>query len=171
MAEFEVHLPGLVEKEGGWRLIDVEHDRGGRTYAGISERANPEWRGWKLIDNGAGETRLREAVRERYLVSYWTPIMGDRIESDAVAEIMLSCCVLSGPANAVRMAQRAAGVAADGIMGPDTLAAVNAMPAREFCAVYALQRIARFAGIVNRDHSQAKFLRGWINRVVSEVGL
>ena len=183
MADFDTHIDALVEKEGGWRLIDVPGDRGGRTYGGISQRANPDWSGWRLIDGGAPDREVRQAVRDRYLFNYWAPIMGQKIESAAVAEIMLSCAVLSGPRNAVVLAQTAAGTAIDGIMGPSTLEGINTTPEREFCAVFALARLFRFADIVNADRhrthdqqllaregkGQLKFLLGWINRVKGEL--
>ena len=69
MASF---LKGILKiaKEGGYKLINSSKkgDRGGRTYAGISERANPKWEGWKIIVNSPSINtfQLRDAVHACY---------------------------------------------------------------------------------------------------------
>ena len=65
------------------------------------------------------------------------------------------------------MLQRSAEVKDDGIIGPLTIQA-----ARYICLnVYAEQRINYYAGIVIKDPSQAKFLKGWLNRVNTIVAM
>ena len=105
MADFTKHIDPLVEKEGGYRLIHIPGDNGGRTYAGISERSNQDWEGWALLENGAPIEDMIEAVHSRYRERYWMPIMGDQLASDDVAEMLFSSAVLSGPRRAIRMAQ------------------------------------------------------------------
>jgi len=62
-----------------------------------------------------------------------------------------------------------AGVSADGVAGPVTARAINAMPAELFAVKYALAKVARYAAIVNNDRAQGKFLLGWINRTLQGV--
>jgi hypothetical protein len=54
-------------------------------------------------------------------------------------------------------------------MGPITVSAVNAQDEEMFMARYTIAKIARYAEIVNRDRSQAKFLLGWVNRTLREA--
>ena len=167
MANFEKHIDDLIRKEGGYKLINVKHDRGGMTYAGISRKNNPQWNGWGYIDDGieVGDT----AVQLFYKQKYWDKMFLDTCKSDAVASVLLSSCVLSGVRRASRMAQVAAGVKVDGYIGPKTLNAINTMEPRLFVALFALLRIDRFREIANRNKTQRKFLRGWINRVYEEM--
>ena len=79
------------------------------------------------------------------------------------------CSVLSGPRTAVKLAQMASESPVDGIMGPNTLKAINGMDEQLFEATYALLRINRYREICNRDRSQGKFLKGWLNRVFNEL--
>lgn len=167
MADFAEHIDALIEKEGGYKLVDHPADNGGRTYAGISENWNRGWPGWLDINRGQWPQACQ--VQSHYRVNYWQPIQGDKLESDLVAEAMLSCSVLSSPSNAVRLAQRVCNVTVDGIMGPKTLDAVNKTPAREFVMALALARIARFCEIVERDPSKMVFFRGWTMRVLREL--
>lgn len=61
------------------------------------------------------------------------------------------------------------GATPDGVLGPRTLAAVNATPAEMFKSRYALAKLARYRDIVTRDRTQLKFLLGWINRLLREA--
>ena len=169
MAKFENHIEPLIAKEGGYKLTDLKGDRGGRTYAGISERGNPAWPGWKILDEeGPKSPRLRAAVHARYRANYWNRIKGDEISSGLIAEALFSSAVLSGPKRAVRLAQKACGVAVDGVMGPMTMKAIGDCPVRGLLACFSLARIARFSTIAGKDKSQDKFFRGWVNRVLRE---
>ena len=170
MADFNQHIEPLITKEGGYKLTDSKGDRGGRTYAGISEKWNPRWKGWKIIaDQGLESPRLRAAVHASYRENYWTPIKGDEISSGAVADALFSAAVLSGPGTAVRLVQKACGADADGVMGPQTLRMLNNIAEREFMACFGLAQIARFSAIVQDDQSQSKWFRGWVNRVLEET--
>ena len=174
MANFRPALEAILAHEGGFQLTNTAHDKGGMTYAGISRRGNPHWAGWDLIDRGDTESDvLKLHVESRYRSNYWTPIEGDKLPSQEVALSMFSCAVLSGPSTSVRLAQMVCGVTADGIMGPVTLGRLehiqSGSPAEElFDARFALARIARYSEIVKRNPTQAKFLRGWINRALRD---
>ncbi len=168
MARFEKHIDALIRKEGGYKLVDVKHDRGGRTYAGISERSHPDWPGWAALDEGASPARMEGLVQAVYRDKYWNAIWGDDIDSDLVAEMMFSSAVLSGARRSVRMAQQCSGAESDGLMGPNTLKAINSMEPDLFEARFTLARIDRYRKICNRDRSQVKFLLGWLNRAMAE---
>ena len=94
MAQFEKHIEKLIVKEGGYKLINVKNDRGGQTYAGIARNFNPEWDGWDYVDSG--QPVPKSAVHAYYKRNYWDALKLDDVRSDATAEVMFSCCVLSG---------------------------------------------------------------------------
>ena len=167
MSDFAPVFAHILKVEGGMRLINVEGDRGGRTYAGISEGAHPDWPGWIAIE--AGRAPTQDEVREFYRERYWNRITGDDIESAEVAEVLMSSAVLSGVGRAVKMAQMVVDAAVDGSMGPKTMAAINATDPELFEARFALMRINRYRKIANADRSQRRFLRGWMNRVFEEL--
>ena len=187
MADFQKFIEPLIKKEGGYKLIEIPGDRGGRTYAGISERANPHWDGWELLEKGVSPAVVQAAVHSLYRHEYWDPIYADYIDSDKIVEAMLSCAVLSGPNVAIKLAQlclNSSGVAIDGIMGPVTANAINNHKQDTpqeivFILKYGMARIARFSDIIENDKetitmeipSQLKFFRGWVNRVLKELKL
>lgn len=167
MADFDQAFARTLENEGGYTLTNDPTDRGGQTYAGISRRANPAWRGWSFVD--AGSTPPAEYVQEFYRSNYWQPIGGDGINDQRVAENVYDFAVNAGVRTASKLAQIVCGAAPDGIVGPKTITALNAIEAGDFKAAYALAKLARYRDIVQRDRSQAKYLLGWINRILREA--
>ena len=47
MADFSKALKALMRAEGGYKLHKIRGDRGGLTYAGISQRSWKDWEGWE----------------------------------------------------------------------------------------------------------------------------
>lgn len=170
MASLEPILDVILSHEGGYRLTDHTNDRGGRTYAGISWRANKSWAGWDLIDNGEVDSEaLRGLVAQRYRERYWTPIRGDEIPSHELAMSLMSCAVLSGTHVAIKLCQMVLGLKADGVFGPRTMEAVvqiqpHTLEEALFDARFALARIARYSELVRRYPKQMAHFRGWVNR-------
>ena len=108
MANFLTSVEKLVEqREGGWRVINVTSDRGGQTYAGISRRANPSWKGWTLIDGGIDSQNesLKSLARDLYEEKYWNSIRGGEITNQGVADVLFSCGVLSGHKTMLKLVQ------------------------------------------------------------------
>lgn len=170
MADFKAAFEIMIHNEGGYRLHTVQGDRGGQTYAGIARKYHPYWPGWRIIDTtGTNNAELTKMVREFYKVNFWYRINGDLIESQAVASTIFDFAVNAGPQVAAKLAQIVVGATPDGAIGPKTLAELNKAPDGSFSARYALAKVARYAKIVNRDRSQAKFLLGWINRTLKAV--
>lgn len=168
MADFDKHIDDLIAKEGGWKLTDIKHDRGGQTYAGISRRANPKWAGWTKID--AGDLKSLEGLAKEYYFShYWTPLKLNAVEDEDVAAMIFGAGVHQGAGTAARLAQISSGASVDGAIGPNTLQAINGTDPAMFMARFALAAINRYREICNRDRSQNKFLLGWLNRVYGEL--
>ena len=159
-ADFDVAVRLLLEEEGG--LVDNPDDPGGLTKYGISQRTYPN------IDI---RNLTREAAIAIYKRDFW-----DSLRIEALPAILryayFDAAVNCGAATAALFLQRALGVRADGIIGPITRAALDAVvnspnPAaliellEEFCWCRA-QHHARIA--VRRVSSQ-QFLPGWILRL------
>jgi lysozyme family protein len=70
-----------------------------------------------------------------------------------------------GVGRAAKFLQTAAGVAADGDIGPGTMAAVNAANELALCNSVCDQREKFYRDIVAAKPVQAKYLNGWLRRV------
>ena len=168
MADFAKHIDALLAKEGGYVETNASNDKGGRTYAGVSYRSNPKWAGWALLDAGKIE-EAKIQVGFVYKDNYWNPLRLDDVTSNDVAEVLFSASVLSGPRTALRLAQRVVGVPADGLIGPQTLSALNAADPEKFVLKYGYVRITRFYEIGRKNPSQRKWFRGWVKRILNEL--
>lgn len=165
MADFDRAFAQAIEIEGGYTLTNHANDNGKMTYAGISRRAWPKWEGWALID--AGRPVPNALVRTFYLGNFWLRFRCDQINDQDVAE-----CVFLGAINAeasIRVLQIVVGVTPDGVVGPQTLAAVNAAEPDRLIDRLTLAKIARYIEITDRDAKQREWFRGWVKRAFKEA--
>ena len=166
MSNFEDAFQATMRREGGFVLHTVPGDRGGQTYAGIARNFHPDWHGWPFIDRK--EIPPTVVVREFYRREFWDRMRCDELPSKIAAHLF-DFGVNAGVRTAVRLAQIVAGATPDGVIGPRTVAALQAMSEAEFEMAYTIAKISRYAEIVNRDRSQSKFLLGWINRTLGAL--
>jgi lysozyme family protein len=149
----------IVAREGGY--VDHPADRGGPTNRGITLQTLAAWRGRAVTaaDVAAmGETEARDIYRRRYIEAPGF----HRIQDDALRSQVIDCAVLHGPHRAAKLLQAALGVAQDGIVGRQTLAALDHAP--DVATRLAAHRLRYIAEIVAGNPSQVAFLRGWVNR-------
>ena len=95
---------------------------------------------------------------------FWDRWRADDIVSPPVAHILVDWVWASG-AHGILIPQRLLGVKADGKVGPVTLAAVNAHDPRALFDRLRAEREAFIDRIVARRPANAKFKRGWLNRL------
>ena len=170
MANFDPAFDKMIRNEGGFKLTNIEGDRGGQTYAGIARNAHPNWVGWQFIDaNDLSNNKLTQSVYDFYRKEFWNRIAGDAITHQTIAETLFDFAVNAGSGTAAKLAQIVVGTVPDGAMSPKTLAALNGYDPELFKLKYALAKVSRYAEICNRDRSQSKFLLGWINRTLKEL--
>lgn len=144
------------------------NDRGGRTRFGIAEKWHPDLTKTGFYD--AMDTADALVIAENVLaLQYAFPLKLMAINSQTVATALLSMAVVEGTVNAVKVMQQAVRVFADGVMGPNTLAAINACA--NVMQPFAALEDVYFRGIVAKDPTQAKWIKGWLNRVTAVQAL
>lgn len=116
MANFDIFYKKLSAAEGGY--INDPDDNGGETFRGISRKANPNWVGWKTIDEIKKEypndyksrlnnnTTLAKFAKSFYKDAYWDIFDCDDYCSQRVAEQIVDTCVNCGQQAAIKIAQR-----------------------------------------------------------------
>lgn len=163
--------PYILPNEGGF--VNDGADRGGMTYAGIARNFNPAWEGWTFIDfklRTQGEIKRNAKFPEiQYMVDNfyldrWNKNGFPKIVSQHVANLLFDFHVHS-QSWAIKITQRILGIAQDGAMGPQTLAAINSVNANDLHERIKNARIEFLKGLVASDPTQGKFLDGWIARV------
>jgi lysozyme family protein len=144
-------------------------DRGGPTKYGITLatlKSIPKYT-HATADTVAGLT-LPEA-RNIYLTLYASPFTF--IEYPMIFNFLFNSAVQHGVKGATKMMQRALGIEDDGVIGPQTRAAVNnalQQPAAFFAKLIA-ERCEYYANILIKDHSQRVFAAGWLNRIAKDL--
>lgn len=158
-------IADTVNREGGY--VDNPDDRGGPTKYGITEKVAQE----NGYEGDMRELPLDFAVGV-YKKKYWDIIHLDEVINPNMQEFMFDACVNHGPEWAVRIAQRAYNalnkdtIVEDGMIGPQTLNAVNTEEHQQDLAFwYLIVRGTYFYDIAKSDSTQKTFIRGWGNRL------
>lgn len=164
MAKAELLKPFILKWEGGF--VDDPLDRGGATNKGITIGTFRNFYG-----KDATVEQLKHITDEQWLhifkSGYWDKWKADDIENQSIADIVVDWAWASGTVTSIKQVQKILGVAVDGIVGNDTLTAINIAGQRSLFAKIHSSRIEFVENIVKRDPSQARFLKGWKNRINS----
>ena len=172
---FQRSLQMALRHEGGF--VDHPADRGGPTNRGITLstlRAYLRTKTPAIPDAECTAASLREIsadqVAEIYYRGYWRPARCVDMPNEALAAISFDAAINHGPAQAIRLLQQGAGMAAfdcDGKWGPRTRARLKSAAADSVGLVdgMLLARERFYRQIVRDDPSQGVFLRGWMNRL------
>jgi lysozyme family protein len=162
MARFNDCLAFTLKEEGGYSNNPADH--GGATNYGVTQATYDNFRvGQGLPQQPVSMITLDETT-QIYYSGYWVPSKAGQLPQP-VDLCVFDTAVNSGASRAGMLLQAAVGVLQDGIVGRDTLTAVNAMPALAVATQFCDQREAFLRGIVSRDPTQARFLNGWVNRI------
>jgi lysozyme family protein len=166
MANVKKLLPYILSWEGGF--VNDPHDKGGATNKGVTiatwRKVGYDKDGDEDIDVDDLRLLTDNDVCRVLLDHYWNRWQADKIKSQSVAEILVDWVWGSGSCG-IKLPQELLGVTIDGIVGPKTLAAVNARDPSELFDAIKAEREAYLHRIVERDPTQEKYLRGWLNRL------
>lgn len=153
---FPACLDVTLVHEGGWS--DHPRDPGGATMKGVTLATFRQWRPEATKDDLRAISKAD--LRMIYHDGYWKPVAGDDLPF-GVDLVVFDFGVNSGPSRAARYLQRAVGVAQDGKVGPQTLAAVKDAAPLTLIKKYSAARLSFKQGLRTWD----VFGRGWARRV------
>jgi len=154
---FDKCLSITLRHEGGW--ADHPKDPGGATMKGVTIGTYAQFKGRKVTKDELRNISDAE-LRTIYRRNYWDKVRGDDLPAglDLVA---FDGAVNSGPARGARWLQQGVGVAADGKIGPATIAAAKAAPVSPAIAASCDARLE----FLHRLKTWPTFGRGWQSRV------
>lgn len=156
---FDEALAAVLVHEGGY--VDHPDDPGGATNKGITWRTYNAYR----RRNNRPERDVREItdaeVAAIYRQQYWNAIKGDSLPS-GLDYAVFDFAVNSGPSRAAKFLQRIVNVPADGIIGHQTLSAVDDMRSAKGLVGHLCDD--RLAWLKRLRHWPT-FGRGWSRRV------
>lgn len=155
--DFDQAFERLIAHEGGY--VNHPDDPGGETNWGITART-ARANGY----TGSMRELTRRQAREIYRVAYWGRARADDYDP-AIGFQLFDAAVNHGIGNAIRFLQRAVGVADDGIVGPQTVAAINSMETTDVLARFNAERLDFYT----RLSTWPSFGRGWARRVAENL--
>jgi len=166
--------------EEGDRFTDRPDDRGGPTKFGITLATLTRFYAPLEVTVETLKALNEGTARVIYTSEFFQEPGFAAITDEPLAALCIDSAVQHGVPEAVEMLQRAAGVAADGRLGPVSLAAINAADARALRALVCGARIRLYAGLIERDPAlalvrakgfalQADNALGWGNRIARFV--
>lgn len=165
MASFDKYAPKLKKWEGGFG--DNPADTGGATMCGVTLATFRQFYGQ---DKTVADLRAMTDVQWRKIMKggFWDKCWADQIRSQAVAEIIVDWCVNSG-LGMIKRVQAIVGTTQDGVMGPKTVAAINASRAQLLHFRIKAARASYYESIILGRPSNIVFYDGWMNRLASFI--
>ena len=95
---------------------------------------------------------------------FWDKWKADQINNESIALILVDWVWGSGKYG-ITIPQKTIGVTADGIVGPKTIAAVNAKDPKQLFDLIRKERLAYIERICKSRPTNLKYKRGWLNRL------
>jgi len=159
-------------------------DPGGHTVFGVARKFWPHWEGWKIVDainlkhrSKADRDRaleesipLKRMVRVFYYDNFWLANSCDKLPFQVA--LPLFDFALNSRAKVARQAfQRAVGADPDGVIGPATIRRLSTKLKRTSALSIGMAvtdaRLMRYVRRVQQGKSPAKYLGGWMRRIVA----
>lgn len=166
MAKISLLAYKIIKWEGGF--VNHPNDKGGATNIGITIDTFRYYRQCRKLPNPTIED-LKNISFEEWVdilkTLYWDRWQADNINNQSIANLLVDWVWGSG-VYGIKYPQQVLHVVVDGIVGVNTLTAINSYTNQEelFQKLWD-RRKQHFESIVQRDPSQKVFLKGWMNRL------
>ena len=172
MADYRKFTPFILRWEGG--EVNDKADRGGHTNRGIT-RTTFNALSRKVLGKEPTLTNFKNLSKEdamQFIHYFWNKATGNnQIKSQAVAEAITSWFWGSG-GYGIKEWQRMlrdkfgkTNIIVDGGVGKQTIDYTNSIPENKLMKQAIATREQTFRKLVKRDPRQARFLKGWLNRL------
>ena len=161
MADYTKLIPFILQWEGGF--VNDPLDKGGATNKGVTMATYRQFYGENsTVEELKGITNKQ--WNHIFKSGYWNRGKADEITSQPVANILVDWLWLSG-SPAIKLPQELLNVVADGVVGPKTIAAVNARDARQLFDAIKARRVEYINNIIRNTPTNERFRKGWMTRL------
>ena len=157
----------LFEKAKLKGFANDPDDLGGATMCGVTLATFTEYCRRKGYPRPT-IVRLKAITYKEWLeilkTMFWDKWKADQINNESIALILVDWVWGSGKYG-ITIPQKTIGVTADGIVGPKTIAAVNAKDPKQLFDLIRKERLAYIERICRSRPTNLKYKRGWLNRL------
>ena len=169
MAKFENFAGKLLRLEGGY--VNHPLDRGGPTKYGVILTVWQEHGHDKDGDGDIDAEDIKKLSEEdaKWIAKkiFWDYFQADFILNESVAQFIVDWGYNSGRKTIAKIVQRLVNVAVDGVVGPQTITAINCADQEMLFNTLKIERKVFLNNIIKRRPDQIVFYNGWMNRVNS----
>lgn len=151
-------LAHVLKNEGGFAIL--AHDPGGATMEGITLETYREWKRNPHLTAEDLKAIPDQEVHDLYKQNFWDKIHGDDLP-DGIDYAVFDAAVNMGVGRAAKLIQEAAGVTADGVIGPASLSAIQAHDSKELIEKFSKLKEAFYRSL----GTFPVFGVGWLRRV------
>ena len=165
MADIKNVIPLIQKWEG--KFSNDPNDSGGATMMGITMRTFMQYRkkkGLPLPTIGDLKDISPDEWEDILKMFYWDKWQADQINNQSIANILVDWLWNSGSWG-IKIPQRIMGLVEDGIVGYNTLYAINTANQKGLFQDIKKSREQFFWDIVKNNPTQQKFIKGWLNRL------
>jgi lysozyme family protein len=169
MAKFESFAGKLLRLEGGY--VNHPLDRGGPTKYGVILTV---WQEHGHDKDGDGDIDAEDIKKlsegdAKYIAKkiFWDYFLADLILNQSLAEFIVDWGYNSGRKTVAKIVQRVVKATVDGIVGPQTVTAINCADQELLFNALKIERKVFLNNIIKRRPDQIVFYDGWMNRVNS----
>lgn len=168
MANIDKLIPHIIKWEGGSKYTNDPLDRGGATKYGITLNTLQS-NHYDINHDGkvdVNDVKSLQLDDFKYILKsqYWDRWKADMIENQSIANLLVDWLWGSGK-HGIIIPQRILGVAPDGKVGNVTINALNGSNQKLIYNKVWQARKQFYLDIVKSNPSQAKWLKGWLNRL------
>lgn len=162
-------------------LLHKNPTENGLTYFGIYESAHPSWYGWNVIKRYLANTPdlkqcsrilanvsdLNEEVKKFYKKEFWDKLKLDLVKSEHKQLELLCFAINVNVKPAIKVLQETLGITIDGVIGNQTINALNAYNEALFDKLFDLEEKEFYDEIVANKEKFKIYKDGWHNRAVT----
>jgi lysozyme family protein len=160
-SNFDMSFDRVMQSEGGYAWD--KDDAGGETNLGVTMGAWGEYLG-RPIKPGEMKALTHSDVKTFYKKLFWDKMRCDDLPQ-GVDYAVFDFAVNAGPGRAAKFLQQSVGATPDGAIGPGTMALIAKATPTDILQKFAQQKEAFYNGLAEKNPTQQKFLKGWLNRV------
>lgn len=163
-----------------WKLLHQNKNEDGLTFYGIYEKWNKDWNGWSIVKNQlkltpdlkiaskilAKNVILKSLVFERIKTNYWDKAKLDNINSQKIADEIFLFGFNVDMKVAIKKTQKLINVLQDGIIGSQTIKALNSFDVNIFDIEFDKEEISYYDAIIKSKPYLAPNEKGWYKRAL-----
>lgn len=160
------------------KLLHKNPTENGLTYFGIYEKAHPNWTGWKTIKAYlelepdlqkcsvilSNVSDLNTKVEEFIKKEFWDKMKLDLVKSEHNQLELLCFAYNVGIKPAIKVLQETLNITIDGIIGQQTINALNAFNESLFDKLFDLEEKEYYDSLIENKPRFEIYRKGWHNR-------